>query len=88
VIYQGRPGGILWVAPELQEHTGIAREDVPSRYEPALEEGSEHSSLDEAQAYVANIQRDIDEIEDVKPPTTTTTAPTSTTAAPPPTQAN
>ena len=87
VIYQGRPGGILWVEPELEERTGIDREDVPSRYEPALEEGSEHSSLEEAQAYVANIQRDIDEIEDVRPPTTTTVPTTSTTAAPP-TQGN
>ena len=50
VIYQGRPGGILWVDPELEERTGIDRDDVPARYVPALEDGSEHSSLAEAQA--------------------------------------
>jgi len=85
VIYQGRPGGTLWVDPELQEGTGIAREDVPERYVAALEEGSEHSSLEEARAYVDNIERDIQEIEDVKPPTTTTT---STPAGPSTTRAN
>ncbi|MFL6205402.1 MAG: protein phosphatase 2C domain-containing protein [Acidimicrobiales bacterium] len=87
VIYQGRPGGVLWVDPELQDRTGIAREDVPDRYVPALEDGSEHSSLDEAEAYVANIQRDIDELEDVKPPPTTTTT-TSAPAGPTTTRAN
>jgi hypothetical protein len=60
---------------------------VPDRYVPALEEGSEHSSLEEAQAYVANIQRDIDELEDVKPPPTTTTT-TPAPAGPTTTRAN
>ena len=32
MIYQGRPGGILWVDPELGRATGIDREDVPARY--------------------------------------------------------
>jgi protein phosphatase len=85
VIYQGRPGGTLWVDPELQEGTGIAREDVPERYVEALEAGSEHSSLEEARAYVDNIESDIQAIEDVKPPTTTTT---TTPAGPTTTRAN
>ena len=90
VIYQGRPGGILWVEPELEERTDIARDDVPARYVDDLEEGREHSSLEEAEAYVANIERDIEELEGdgsttttTRPaPTTTTTRGTTTTRAP------
>ena len=77
--------------PELEEETGIEREDVPPRYVDDLEAGAEHSSLEEAQAYVANIERDIEELEEPpapppRPPrrTTTTTAP----AGPTTTQAN
>ena len=81
VIYQGRPGGILWVEPELEETTGIPRSDVPSRYVPAIEDGQEYSSLEEARAYVANIERDIQELEDAtSPSTTSTTRPGSTTS--------
>jgi hypothetical protein len=79
VIYQGRPGGILWVDPQLEETTGIARDDVPARYVAAIEDGVEHSSLADAQAYVANVERDIEELENSTSPTTTTTSPTSTT---------
>jgi serine/threonine protein phosphatase PrpC len=79
VIYQGRPGGILWVDPELEETTGIAREDVPARYVDAIEDGQEHSSLAAAQAYVANIERDIEELDDGPSGTTSTSGPGSTT---------
>ena len=94
VIYQGRPGGILWVDPELQERTGIDRDDVPAQYVDDIEAGNEFSSLDEAQRYVANIERDIEELEDDTTSTTSTTSTTrpgsttSTTAGTTTTQAN
>jgi protein phosphatase len=82
VIFQGRPGGILWVDPELQERTGIARADVPSRYVAALEAGNEQPSLGEAQQVVDNIARDIDDTAGAADrTTTTTTAGTTTTQA-------
>jgi protein phosphatase len=80
VIYQGRPGGILWVDPELEDRTGIRRDDVPSRFVDALEAGSEQPSLAEARALVANIERDIEELEDSPTTTTRPGATTSTTA--------
>ena len=85
-IYQGRPGGLLWIDPTVEQDTGIARAEVPARYVAALEAGHEQSSLAEARQYVSNIERDI--IERAAPTTTTTTAPpdpaaTTTTAAPP-----
>jgi serine/threonine protein phosphatase PrpC len=82
VIFQGRPGGILWVDPELHERTGIARADVPERYVAALEAGNEQPTLGEAEQVVDNIQRDVDEAaEDADRSTTTTTAGTTTTQA-------
>jgi protein phosphatase len=75
-IYQGRPGGLLWIEPSLEQDTGIGRDEVPARYTAALEAGHQHSSLAEANQYVSNIERDIIER------TTTTTTTTSTTVVP------
>jgi serine/threonine protein phosphatase PrpC len=83
-IYQGRPGGLLWIDPELEDDTGILRDEVPARYVRALEAGHEQSSLADARAYVSNIERDI--IDTTTTTTTTTTTPT-TVAPPPPTAA-
>jgi len=80
-IYKGRPGGLLWIDPELEDDTGIKRDEVPARYLRALDAGHEHSSLADARTYVSNIERDI--IASTPPPTTTTTAPPPVTTAPP-----
>lgn len=87
-IYRGRPGGLLWIDPELEQDTGIKRDEVPARYLRALDAGHEHSSLAEARTYVSNIERDI--IESAPAPTTTTTTvpPPAPTAAPAPAPAN
>ncbi|MET0902191.1 MAG: Stp1/IreP family PP2C-type Ser/Thr phosphatase [Acidimicrobiales bacterium] len=91
-IYRGRPGGVLWVDPELEATTGIHRADVPARYVAGIEGGAEFASLDEANAYIANIERDIEELEEAETRSTTTTtrpAPTtSTTTGTTTTQAN
>lgn len=81
-IYQGRPGGLLWIDPELEADTAIARDEVPALYLKALEAGHEHSSLADAERYVANIERDIiaqDRTATTTSTTTTTTSPTTTT---------
>jgi protein phosphatase len=82
VIYQGRPDGILWVDPELEERTGIDRADVPARNVPAILAGNEQPSLAKAREFVSNIERDIDD-RDEGPGTSTTssTAGTTTTQA-------
>jgi protein phosphatase len=82
VIYRGRPGGVLWIEPELEERTDIAEDDVPARFVPGLRSGSEQASLGEARQLVRNIERQIDELEERSgPTTTTTTAGTTTTRA-------
>ncbi len=80
VIYQGRPGGLLWIDPDLERRTGIDRDDVPARYRRAIEDGREQSSLAEARRYVSNIERDI---RATTTTTTTTTLPVDPNAAVP-----
>jgi len=86
-IFQGRPGGLLWIEPSLEDDTGIPRDEVPSQYLAALEAGHEHASLAQAQRYVSNIERDIAEAAEAEAATTTTTTTTTTTAPPAPTTA-
>jgi protein phosphatase len=88
-IFQGRPGGLLWIDPTLEDDTGIRRDEVPARYLSALEAGHEHSSLAQAQRYVSNIERDIAAAAEaaVAITTTTTTTTVPPTTAPPPTVA-
>lgn len=76
-IFKGRPGGVLWIDPEVEEGTGIDIEDVPVARRDAIRTGKQHASLQAARDYVTNIE---DLIESQRPsPTTatTTTTPTS-----------
>jgi PPM family protein phosphatase len=76
-IYKGRPGGVLWIDPELEERTRLGRDDVPERYVPDIEAGREHGSLDDARSYIERISDEAG----VDPETGTTT--TTTTTRPP-----
>jgi protein phosphatase len=80
-IYQGRPGGVLWIDPSLEELTGIPRDKVKSEYRDAIEAGREFPTRGEAERYVANVQ-----VTTTTTSTTTTTVPpvSTTTAVPPP----
>lgn len=88
-IFQGRPGGLLWIEPKLEQETGIMRDEVPATYLASLEAGHEHGSLAQAQRFVSNIERDIAqrrqrearEAADETTTTTSTTRPTTTTTA-------
>jgi serine/threonine protein phosphatase PrpC len=79
VIFRGRPGGVLWIDPELAESTGIQIDDVPAASVDAVRSGVEEPSLADAQRYVDNLR---DQIADATTTTTTSTT-TTTTAAPP-----
>ena len=76
-IFKGRPGGLLWIDPELVEATSLTREDVPPRMLDAVQNGHTESSLAEAQSYIENIET---QSEELRPTTTTTSSTTSTTA--------
>lgn len=55
VIYQGRPGGVLWFDPTLEEGSGLFRSQLPDATAADVESVVEVSSLEAARAYVAGI---------------------------------
>ena len=84
-VFRGRPGGVLWIDPELVDRTGIDEDDVPPEFRADLRDGVDQPTRAAAERYVSRVE---DRIEDLAPPPTTTTTTTSTTTtAPPPTSA-
>ena len=71
VIFRGRPGGVLWIEPEVEQSTGIQLADVPAGSKEAVRNGVEEPTLAEAEQYVENLR------EQMTAATSTTT--TSTT---------
>jgi len=75
-IYQGKPGGVLWVSPELVEVTSLSADQVPAAARLDIQVGREQPTLAEAQRYVENL---LDQF--AMSTTTTTTRPATTTTA-------
>jgi PPM family protein phosphatase len=86
-IFKGRPGGVLWIDPELVDVTDLERDRVPASRRDDIDAGVEESTLGDARRFVDNLSEQADELD--PPATTTTTAPRPTTtttrpgAAPP-----
>ncbi len=82
-IFKGRPGGLLWFSPTVEEVTDLTEASVPPARADAIADGHEVASLGEARAYV----RSLSTLPGSSAPTTTAPpAPadtTATTAAPP-----
>lgn len=76
VLYQGRPGGLLWVQPTVEETTGLQRRELSASAVIDIERHKEFGSLDAARGYVANLRDQVT--------ATTTTTTTSTVPLPPP----
>lgn len=76
-IFKGRPGGLLWFKPTVEERTDLTQALVPPARAEDVESGHEVATLDEARRYVANLS-----------PTTTIPPPPPppTTVAPPVTE--
>lgn len=55
VIYQGRPGGLLWYKPQVAVRTGMATAAVPPSRLATIRAGMDEPSLDAARRYVANL---------------------------------
>ena len=80
VIYQGRPDGVLWFDPTLEETTGVFRQDLPDSVAIEVEQLFETGTLEGARAFVDQIrpapgteQAPPDAAEDEPPVDTTTT---------------
>ena len=76
-IYKGRPGGVLWIDPDLVDVTDLDRDEVPDARVADIDAGVEQGSLADARRYVANVT---EQAEELAPQATTTTVPTTTTA--------
>ncbi len=76
VIYRGKPGGLLWIEPELVENTDLELNAVPDPYRSAVVAGVEQPTLSAARTYVRNVENVIDK---QTPPSTTTSLPGVTT---------
>lgn len=57
VIFKGRPGGLLWVDPELEAETGVLIEDLAPAGVQQLEQEVEWTSLADAQTFVDQLER-------------------------------
>jgi len=85
-IFRGRPGGLLWIDPERVDVVGLRRGDVPQDTLDILDAGKEQPSLDEARAYVQELEDRVAELQgddeaeaDGSTDGSTTTLPTTTT---------
>ncbi len=85
VIFQGRPGGVLWFEPTIARYTGVNTTQVLPAHLRALEAGTQTGSLSAAKAYVHNLQTEATNATTTTTSTTTTstttTVATSTTVA-------
>jgi serine/threonine protein phosphatase PrpC len=85
-IFRGKPGGLLWIDPELSEVTALALADVPAVSLAAVTAGVEQPSQSSARRYVANLVEQHERATSTASTTSTTLAssrPTTTTSTMP-----
>jgi len=54
-IFHGKPGGVLWIQPELAEESELLVANVPQAAMFDVENGVEQPSLGSARSYIANL---------------------------------
>jgi protein phosphatase len=55
-IYRGRPGGVLWLRPTVEQRTGITTGDVLASRVGDLKAGKQEPTMADARQYVHNLQ--------------------------------
>ena len=55
VIYQGRPGGVWWFDPTLEERTAVLGLDLTDALQLELDEIPEFDTIGQARAYVDDL---------------------------------
>ena len=56
-IFRGRPGGVLWIDPTLEESTGLCRNEIGVSWLTPIQEGIEYGTIEEAEALIDTISR-------------------------------
>lgn len=64
VIYQGRPGGVLWFDPTIEQPTEFLRNDLTDALELEIDAQPEFGTLAEAQDYVADLEERLSDVPD------------------------
>jgi PPM family protein phosphatase len=54
-IFKGRPGGVLWIKPELVEPTSMSRDEVPASFQDEIAAGKLEPTLSDAHRYLTNV---------------------------------
>jgi protein phosphatase len=75
VIYQGRPGGVLWFRPTVADATAVTTADVLPRHLPALSAGQQEPSLSAARQFVSSMVNEKRSTDPARPAPTTTLPP-------------
>jgi protein phosphatase len=88
-IFKGRPGGLLWFDPTIEQRTSLAFDDVPDARKDDVKSGHEVADRAAADRYVANLKSESDAARTfaTTPNSTPLTTTTSTPPAPQVTQA-
>jgi protein phosphatase len=57
-IFKGRPGGLLWFKPTLEQRKNLRVEDVLPVHQADLKAGKEEATFADAQRYVNSLQQE------------------------------
>jgi serine/threonine protein phosphatase PrpC len=82
VIFRGRPGGVLWVEPTVEQRTDLLLARVPAERQQDVEKGRTEPTLEDARDYVRALRERVQELEDARARREAANAATSTTAPP------
>jgi protein phosphatase len=82
VIYRGRPGGVLWVEPTIEQRTNLLLAQVPAERQPDVEDGRTEPTLEDARDYVRSLRARTRELEEARQRREAANQQTSTTADP------
>ena len=86
VIFRGKPDGVLWFDPTVEQTTDLSPDDLTSEARDDVTRGVEFADVGEAQAYLERVTTTTTTTSTTTTSTTTpTTAPPTTSPAPPPT---
>lgn len=83
VVYQGRPGGVLWIEPTLNHVSSVTTGQVLQASLPSLHSGVEEPSVAAADSFIANLAALYQKSQTaaLPPPTTPTTPPSTSTTS-------
>jgi protein phosphatase len=81
-IFRGRPGGVLWVEPTIEERKDFTIDQVPPERRQDVEKGHVEPTLADARAYFRSLERRTREVQEDRARRDAANRATSTTTTP------